>query len=404
MPRAARSAARHCFDLPEVTFFAPPLVSVQIDTHHARMTTSRPRLFEPLNLVALATLAVVGYTMLRLEMPDRWYALLLVIAFGLLSVGMDLSPLDAHRSTTGFLLSFALGVLGILACWFGAGAGTVQILLVLWVARASYYWPQRTLLIAAVALNVAVYFILSARGVRQPLLVTLLYACFQAFAAFLSTYSRRLEEARDHLMQVNADLLATRALLAETTRSNERFRVARDLHDVAGHKLTALRLNLRALALARPDQPELAVAEQLSADLLSDIRGVVHTLRAQEGLDVAPALAALAAPYDRPRVRVEMGDHVHITDARQAEAIVRCVQEALTNAAKHGDADSLTVTLRCDTGRLQLAITDNGRVLQHWAPGHGLQGMQERVEEAGGEVSIRASADGGMHIAASFPA
>ncbi|RNK47229.1 two-component sensor histidine kinase, partial [Xanthomonas vasicola pv. vasculorum] len=71
----------------------------------------------------------------------------------------------------------------------------------------------------------------------------------------------------------------------------------RELHDVAGHKLTAMRINLRLLsadpALARRD--EVAVVEQLSAELLSDIRNVVQSLRDDQGLDLQTALRALAA-------------------------------------------------------------------------------------------------------------
>ncbi|MEL2266475.1 histidine kinase, partial [Klebsiella pneumoniae] len=81
----------------------------------------------------------------------------------------------------------------------------------------------------------------------------------------------------DDLARVNADLLATRALLADSARDAERLRLARELHDVAGHKLTAMRLNLRALA-ADPvlaGREGLVLAEQLSGELLADIRQVV---------------------------------------------------------------------------------------------------------------------------------
>lgn len=368
------------------------------------MHTARARLLDPLNLVGFATMFVVAYTMLRLPPPDRTYALLAVGAFVALSVLMDVVNFETQQSKAGFALSCVLAGTALIACWFGSHTGAAQILLVVWIARASFYWRQKPLMLMAVLLNLAVYFILSARGIKNPVLVTLLYACFQAFAALLSTYSRRIEEARDHLAEVNADLLATRALLAETSRSNERFRVARDLHDVAGHKLTALRLNLRALAGTEPDKPALHDAEQLSAELLSDIRGVVHALRADEGLDITPALAALAAPFKKPRVETRVEANVHITDARVAEAVVRCVQEAITNAAKHGNAELVRVSLSQSADQLVLEIEDDGRHIKHWKAGHGLQGMHERVEEAGGQVASQPGEHGGMKIDARFPA
>src|SRR3546814_18563567 len=78
----------------------------------------------------------------------------------------------------------------------------------------------------------------------------------------------------------------------DAARDAERVRVARELHDVAGHKLTALTLNLRALA-ADPQlgaREEVPVSQQLARELLGDLRGVVQALRDPRGPDLAPAL------------------------------------------------------------------------------------------------------------------
>ena len=367
------------------------------------MTAAFTRLLEPLTLVGYATMAVVAWTLIGLPAPDRTWALAATAAFMALSLWTDLRAV-AHTPLGFDGWNVALVGLALVACWFGASTGAVQILLVIWVARTAFQWPAKTLFVAVVVVNVIACVILLLRSHRHPVLVTLLYLCFQAFAALLATYARRIEEARDDLTHINADLLATRALLAESSRSNERFRVARELHDVAGHKLTALRLNLRALARAQPDTPALAVAEQLSAELMQDIRDVVRTLRAEDGLDIAPALAALGAPFARPRTVLHLAEDLRVEDASVAEAIVRCVQEATTNAAKHGDAQTLTVHLARTREGLSLNIHDDGRVAAGWQPGNGLLGMRERVEEAGGTLDFTASADRGMQIHVRFPA
>ena len=361
------------------------------------------RLFDPLTLVGYATVAVVAWTLTGLPMPDRAWALGATAAFMAVWLVSDLRPAVPTKRAVD-MASVASAMWALVACWFGATTGAVQILLVIWVARAAFQWPAKALLSAVVVINVIACGILLLRSHRHPVLVTLLYLCFQAFAALLATYARRIEEARDDLARINADLLATRALLAETSRSNERFRVARALHDVAGHKLTALRLNLRALAQAHPGQPALGEAEQLSAELLQDIRDVVRTLRFEEGLDIAPALAALGAPFTRPRTVLHLADDVRIDDARVAEAVVRCVQEAITNAAKHGEAQTVTVALMRTPGGLSLDIHDDGQVARHWQPGNGLLGMRERVEEAGGTLAFAPLPGRGMHIQARFPA
>ncbi len=159
--------------------------------------------------------------------------------------------------------------------------GTAPVLLVVLVAQLAEHWPPRFVLAVALLANLAMYLVLRYSGFSQPLLVVLLYGGFQAFAALTAHYARSTALARDDLARVNADLLATRALLADSARDAERLRLARELHDVAGHKLTAMRLNLRALA-ADPvlaGREGLVLAEQLSGELLTDIRQVVQSMR-----------------------------------------------------------------------------------------------------------------------------
>ena len=122
------------------------------------------------------------------------------------------------------------------------------------------------------------YLILRAKGHDYAVMVVLIYAGFEMFAGVTVHASRSAEEARDRLARVNADLLATRSLLADASRDAERMRLARELHDVLGHKLTAMRINLRALAGEPGASDSLKLCEQLSAELQDDVRGVVQAL------------------------------------------------------------------------------------------------------------------------------
>src|SRR3546814_13550289 len=88
-------------------------------------------------------------------------------------------------------------------------------------------------------------------------------------------YAAQAQAMSEELRAVNADLLATRELLAESARDNERLRLSRELHDIAGHKPTALKINLAALATqARADAERGPLCARLADDLRPETRGV----------------------------------------------------------------------------------------------------------------------------------
>ena len=236
------------------------------------------------------------------------------------------------------------------------------------------------------------------------------YMSFQAFAALVMRYaaksermSEQLRQANNELAAINAELLGTRSLLDASARDSERLRISRELHDVAGHKLTAMKLNLKALQRdpAFAASGELAVAAELSDELLQDIRAVVQQLRLHDAPPLREALQALAAPF--PHLALEL--HLDASAARisviEAEAVLRCVQEALTNTARHSDAGTLSVGLERRDGAWQLQINDDGNADPVTRQGGGLRGMRERLEALGG--TLQWSAVKGMPLTAKWP-
>lgn len=362
-------------------------------------------MLQPLNIAAIITVAAIGATLAALP-PAHWpLAYGLLLAFGLLMLLADLLPAAPRWTQHAALV--AMGAIALVLLWQFPRAGSLPILSVIWAAMIASHWPPRAFVAALLATNLVAWWILHDAGFRSPLMSVVLFACFQLFAVLTVHYARSAEASRDALALVNADLLATRALLADATRDAERLRMARELHDVAGHNLTALTLNLRALAAdpALAPREELRTAQAAAARLMGDIRGVVHALRDARGLDIATALQALAAPLPRPRLQLAIADDVRIEDAVMAEALLRTVQEALTNAARHGSADTLHVQLRHQAGALQLAIHDDARAARNSAPlheGHGLTGMRERIAALGGHINI-ARSGGGLRIDATLP-
>ncbi|HEY5804692.1 MAG TPA: histidine kinase [Lysobacter sp.] len=360
-------------------------------------------LLQPLNLAGLFTLVAVGLALRWMPSERLPYGLALVASFGVLLLVTDVWPrVTWLRPLTVVLMP----LIALTLIWLDPRPSVSPVLLVVWTAVMALSYPVRITVLAVVLVDIAYYFLLRSDDHSAPLTVVMIHGGFQAFAALCAWYATSAEQARDALARVNADLLATRALLADSARDNERLRVARELHDVAGHKLTAMTLNLRALAAdpAFVGRQEIAIAQQLSSELLTDIRGIVQAIRHDRGLDLATALRALAAPMPRPALRLDIDDNVQVNDPAVAEAILRLVQEALTNSARHADADVVRVALTCNAGRLCIQVEDDGHVRGAVREGNGLAGMRERIVAAGGSLALSTSARGALRIEASLPA
>lgn len=390
--------------MPEVTFVARAIAAPRAGPQHAAMRDALRLLLTPLSLAGLATMAAVGLSLQGDGVSDRGLAWVLfagfVLGFGLLQL------VDARRPRLQNATLLAMPVAALLLVALDPRTGTAPVLLVVWTAMVAAAWPGRVALAAVAVADAVFYLVLRDAGLSQPGLTVLVYGGFQLFAGLCLHYARSAERTRDRLALVNGELLATRALLADSARDAERLRVARDLHDVAGHRLTALRLQLRVMAAdpALAARADLATAETLSAALMGDIRAVVQSLREAPGLDLATALRALAAPLPRPRLLLDMDDTVQVRDPATAEALLRVVQEALTNAARHGDATVLHVRLARDGDRLRLSVDDDGRVRGALREGNGLAGIRERIAALHGDCAIGTTAAGALRIDIAVPA
>jgi signal transduction histidine kinase len=394
----------HAVDLPEVMICRQPIASAPTAAQHGGMSELWRRLREPMNLAGLATLAAVSLSLQFVPAARLPAAILTLLLFAALFLVLAISA--EHWRRTRHIILLLMPLTAMLLTLLEPRLGTAQVLLVIWTACAFSVWPWRTALPTVLVANLAYYLLIRKSGLGSPLTMVLINMGFQALAGLCVYYAVNAERSRDQLAQVNADLLATRALLSESARDAERLRVARELHDVAGHKLTAMKLNLRALAAdpALATHPQVKLAEQLATELLDDIRDVVQALRDARGLDLQTALRALAAPLPRPRLQLDMDASVCIEDPSLAETLLRVVQEALTNAAKHAHAETLWVRVAMQDGALLVQVEDDGALRGGIHEGNGLSGMRERVQACGGDLVIHTRPQGGLQLLARFPA
>ena len=213
---------------------------------------------------------------------------------------------------------------------------------------------------------------------------------FQAIAFCMAQIAVRERQARLALGAANARLMATQSMLGDTVRAMERLRIARDLHDAVGHHLTALNLHLD-LALRQSDSaaPEsLRTSRELAHSLLAEVRSVVSSERREQRINLRSALATMCDGIPAPRIDVAFDEQVDIDSAVVANTLFYCVQEAVTNAARHAQADLLTIDIRRRDSDIVLTVKDDGRGSANAPEGNGLRGMRERVAEQGGSMRV----------------
>jgi len=228
---------------------------------------------------------------------------------------------------------------------------------------------------------------------------------FQVFALVTASLTTRERGARQDLARANSELLATRALLVESSRVEERLRISRDLHDTLGHHLTALSLQLdvasRLTDGKAADHVQRAYA--ITRLLLSDVRDVVSQLRVGSRLDIAAALRAMTTRSGTLAVHLDVPDVLEIDRAAHADALLKCVQEIVTNTTRHAGARNLWIDVESNADGITLHARDDGGGAAAFAIGHGLTGMRERFEDCGGRVEFHGGEGRGFEVRGFMP-
>ena len=237
---------------------------------------------------------------------------------------------------------------------------------------------------------------------------------------------------RQRLEAAHAEIRAQQARLAAQEVSLERLRIARELHDVVAHHVTAMGVQAGAARLTLDRDPEAAAGhlrgiESSAREAVAELKTMVHTLR---DADAAPdSLPRLADLEDLVAEAVRLGTDARLTRVGPAPrlgapaelALYRVAQEGLTNARRHaGPRAAVEVRLRTEPERVELEVSDDGRARpdaeagSERSPGGaggavpagtglGLVGMAERMASVGGTVRCGPKPCGGWLVRASVP-
>jgi signal transduction histidine kinase len=353
------------------------------------------------------------------QRPNSWLTYLLAAAMVLPVLTHRTHPLASGAVALAALLAYSLGR-------YGAYPGINTFVLVFVVTlHAERRHAAPVFAGALVALTVSVWVQPDGVATTSTWVSTLLFAV----VADLMGENLRHRRARWTALEERAELLETeREERARRAVTEERLRIARELHDVVAHSMSVIAVQSGVGHHVLDTQPEearhaLAAIETTSRAALTEMRRLLGVLR-QEGeqhaaLAPAPGLADLPFLLDQFR---DAGLDVNMTmlgDVPTASAPVdlttyRIVQEALTNILKHG-GPAARVLIDHSVDEVYVEVLDDGRPRGRRSPtptrltgstgdmGHGLIGMRERVAVFGGQLDAGARPGGGYRVAVHLP-
>lgn len=224
--------------------------------------------------------------------------------------------------------------------------------------------------------------------------------------------------SREVLEQRTRELERERELTAAQAVALDRVRIARELHDVVAHHVSAMGVQAGAARTVLDRDPEaarraLAGVEESARASLVELRQLLETLRTTDAaapgastlrLDAIGELVRYANENGMPTTFSVVGTPVAASDVAQVN-LYRIAQEALTNARRHGGPEARAdVRLRYDGDEIELEVGNEGRVRYGGTPGLGLVGMRERAAASGGWLEAAPRPRGGFLVRARVPA
>jgi signal transduction histidine kinase len=376
-----------------------------------------------LTIVAYATLLAVAATgVTAAPSPTaRWGVAGVCLLFGLALARMPSAPAPAYHIHLYLLLQTVLvaAAMALHPDWT-----IFALLYFLLSAQAMVLLPAaQGVLWIVLFLLVVTGFGLVRWGWPEALLAILIYGGGFGFFGVFANALVKADEARRESERLLADLeqahrqLQDSALRAEELAVvEERNRMAREMHDTLGHRLTVTAVQLEAAGRLIPTEPERALqmvgtAREQVREALAELRGTVATLRTPVAVDLqfGSALRRLVADFEAATavpVHQAVPDELPALPEMHRLALYRAAQEGLTNVQRHAQASQAWLVLDVRDGTVRLLIGDDGRGLPAAGAGDGgfgLRGLCERAVQLGGDCHVGPRPGGGTQLSFQVP-
>jgi signal transduction histidine kinase len=386
------------------------------------MTTRRENIgFKVASYVILVAAGVVG---LRFDPPAtvvlRWVVVILLAAIAVVQIRMP------KRESPLWRIHTYLGVHGALVAalmFLQPGWTMYPVLYITPITWASLVLPVRL-----GALWIAIYTAATAASfavginLEEGLIALFLYGILYAFIGVFAGALARADAARRESQSLLAELqeahrqLQEYALHAEEMAVvQERNRLAREMHDTLGHRLTVAAVQLEGaqrLCSTDPDRAQVMVGTVRDEvrEALGELRSAVATLRAplEADLQLRSSLQRLITSFEEATgfiVHQVLPEKMPELPGVYRLAIFRAAQEALTNVQKHAEATHVWLMLTSQDNAVTLLVGDDGQgvSLSGEQAGFGLRGMRERAAQLGGELHLEPRRGGGTQVSFRLP-
>ncbi|MER5266757.1 histidine kinase [Actinosynnema sp. NPDC002837] len=327
------------------------------------------------------------------------------------------------------LLFPALALLAATWVVFSSEHGGVALVVMLSYAAGYRIAPwQRSLLTAVLALALHMFaWGLSAPGLSGPFgqwVMLTVYCMVVALPFLVGRYVAQRNALVAALQEREERVVRERRMVSRQVRLRERNRIAQDMHDSLGHRLSLISVHAGALALdtglGERQREAVQVLRSAALTAMEELRGVIGVLRRDEEPDedqvrgstvgrdnrTVDAIDELVDGARRAGVRVSLvrGGLAVPLPAKVSHAAYRIAQEGLTNANKHAPGASVQVTVKYEPDALVVEVRNNPpRTKLPGGAGFGLIGLGERVRLAGGMLHVGELPTGGFRIAAVLP-
>lgn len=383
------------------------------------MSRRETTIFQVASLVLLGASAAVGFG----QTPSTTLRVVMVAL--LLAIGVLQLRSPTERSSR-WQIHLYLGVQGVLV-------GTLLFLIPGWTMFPVIYCVASFQAVLYLSPNpgviwIVIYVLVTAASFairiawREGPIAIVLYGAMNAFFGAYAFALRRATAARQESQALLAELreahrqLQEYALRAEELAVvEERNRLAREMHDTIGHRLTVASVQLEGAQRICPRDPEQAASiigtvRQQVREALAELRATVAALRTpiEADLQLRSSLRRLISQFEEATGltvhRLLPGEMPNLPHVYRL-TLVRTAQEALTNVQKHAGASQVWFVLSIRDGAVTLLISDDGKGISLGGKpaGYGLRGLRERASQLDGELHLEPRQGGGSQLSLRLP-